>query len=322
MKNKEEIFPASEIENRILTIRGVQVMLDRDLAELYQVETKYINRAVKRNPDRFPDGFVFQLSADEFAMIQGNKDVNFNIEPLRFQIGTLEEFAEIQNKDAQTKAGRGKFSKYLPWAFTEEGVAMLSAVLHSEKAIQVSVIIIQTFVLMRKILGANSLISNRIEILEHKQTNTDIKFEKVFNALEARAEAPKQGIFFEGQIFDAWVFVSDLIQSAEKSIELWDHYVDASVLMLLTKRKPDTDARIYLKKVSAALQTDIDKHNSQYPPVEINISSSAHDRFLLIDNKRLYHIGASLKDLGKRCFAFSLMDQKVITGFRENILTA
>jgi len=197
---------------------------------------------------------------------------------------------------------------------------MLSAVLHSEKAVEVSVKIIQAFVLMRKTISNFSMISDRINKIEWRLSDNDLKFEKVFNTLETRADAPKQGIFFEGQIFDAWLFVTDLIQSAEKTIELWDHYVDTSVLMLLSKRRADAGARIYLKKVGAALQTDIEKHNHQYPHVDITISDTAHDRFLLIDNKRLYHIGASLKDLGKRCFAFSLLDEKVIEGFRKNIL--
>ena len=294
MKETDSGLVIPEIENRIFTIRGVPVMIDRDLAEFYQVPTKRINEQVKRNSTRFPENFRFRLTKEELNQLVAICD--------RFQIL--------------------KHSSSFPSVFSEQGVAMLSAVINSTVAIQTSICIMNAFVHMRKMRNQNNDLHLRINTLEYKQTETNIKFEKVFNALEARAEAPKQGIFFEGQIFDAWVFVSDLIQSAEKSIELWDHYVDASVLMLLTKRKPDTDARIYLKKVSAALQTDIDKHNSQYPPVEINISSSAHDRFLLIDNKRLYHIGASLKDLGKRCFAFSLMDQKVITGFRENILTA
>ncbi|MPL94459.1 hypothetical protein SDC9_40613 [bioreactor metagenome] len=156
----------------------------------------------------------------------------------------------------------------------------------------------------------------------HFQTvsETDLKFEKVFNALEARPNTPAQGIFFEGQIFDAWVFVSKLVESAETSIDLWDHYIDASVLLLLAKRKPGVSASLHLRIISSQLKVDLEKHNSQYPTVETQISATAHDRFLLIDKCRLYHIGASLKDPGKRCFAFSLMDEKLLTGFRKNIL--
>ncbi|HCB63524.1 MAG TPA: DNA-binding protein [Bacteroidales bacterium] len=291
MGNVKEIIQINEIENRIFKIRGIPVMLDRDLAEFYDVKPIRLREQVKRNSARFPEDFMFQLSEDEIDFMVSQFAI-----PSRKHLGG-----------------------HAPFVFTEQGVAAVSAVLTSPKAISVSIQIMRAFVLIRKAISSFNILTDRVSKIEWKLTDTDLKFEKVFNALEARADAPKQGIFFEGQIFDAWVFVSDLIQSAEKSIELWDHYVYASVLMLLTKRKPDTDARIYLKKVSAALQTDIDKHNSQYPPVEINISSSAHDRFLLIDNKRLYHIGASLKDLGKRCFAFSLLDAKLLLGFSKNI---
>jgi len=282
-----------EIENRIFTLRGVSVMLDRDLADFYQVPTKRINEQVKRNLSRFPENFCFRLSREELNQLVAICD--------RFQML--------------------KHSSALPHAFSEQGVAMLSAVINSKVAIQTSICIMNAFVHMRKMRKQNNDLNLRINTLEYRQNKTDLKFEKVFNALEARADAPKQGIFFEGQIFDAWLFVTDLIQSAEKTIELWDHYVDTSVLMLLSKRRPDACARIYMKKVSTVLQTDIEKHNHQYLPIEIIISDTAHDRFLLIDNKRLYHVGASLKDLGKRCFAFSLMGEKVIDEFRKNILS-
>ena len=292
MKNNTEIIQINEIENRIFTIRGEQVMIDRDLAELYQIGTKVLNQSVKRNLNRFPPQWHFQLSDYEVNELVTNCD----------RLSML------------------KHSATNPYAFTEQGVAMLATVLRSEIAGQISILIISAFVEMRKFVISNKTILSRVNILEQKQSETDRKFEQVFAAMESGNANPKQGIFFEGQIFDAWLFVTDLIQSAEKTIELWDHYVDTSVLMLLSKRRADVDARIYLKKVGAALQTDIEKHNHQYPPIDTIISDTAHDRFLLIDNKRLYHIGASLKDLGKRCFAFSLLDEKVIEGFRKNIL--
>ncbi|HCB63526.1 MAG: DNA-binding protein [Bacteroidetes bacterium GWF2_43_63] len=294
MENAMEIIQINEIENRIFSIRGEQTMIDRDLAELYQISTKVLNQSVKRNLNRFPPQWRFQLTDYELTELVTNCD----------RLSIL------------------KHSASNPYAFTEQGVAMLATVLRSEIAAQVSILIISAFVEMRKFLISNKTILSRVSVLEQKQSETDLKIEKVFSAMESGSVTPKQGIFFEGQIFDAWAFVSDLIQSAEKSIELWDHYVDASVLMLLSKRRHDTIARIYLKKVSAALQTDIDKYNSQYPPVEINISSSAHDRFLLIDNKRLYHIGASLKDLGKRCFAFSMLDAKLAKTFIQHLRCA
>ncbi|KAF5030333.1 ORF6N domain protein [anaerobic digester metagenome] len=289
MKDKVDNNEISEIENRIFSIRGEQVMIDRDLAELYQIGTKVLNQTVKRNLNRFPPQWRFQLSDYEVNELVTNCD----------RLSVL------------------KHSASNPYAFTEQGVAMLATVLRSDIAGHISILIISAFVEMRKFVISNKNILSRVNILELKQTETDRKFEKVFAAMESGNAHPKQGIFFEGQIFDAWMFVTELIQSAGKSIELWDHYVDASVMMLLSKRKPDVCARIYLKNVSASLKTDIDKYNSQYKPVEIRISDTVHDRFLLIDNKRLYHIGASLKDLGKRCFAFSLMDERIIDRFRE-----
>jgi acetolactate synthase small subunit len=311
-----------EIEQHVFTLRGVPVMLDRHLAELYQVETKYINRTVKRNPDRFPDGFMFRLTTDENIRIQHQRAIKTPIESLRFQNGTLKNHTGLLQKASGVYSRRGKHSKYIPCAFTEEGVAMLSAVLHSDMAVQVSIKIIQAFVKFRKVLKIQSGLSKRVKLLEYKQSETDIKFEKVFNALEARSDAPAQGIFFEGQISDAWLFVSGLIQSAQQSIELWDHYIDASVLMLLSKRKPTVSASVYLKKISPALRIDIERHHAQYDEIHFEISTNVHDRFLLIDNKQLFHIGASLKDLEKRCFAFSALNDTLIPEFRKNILSA
>jgi hypothetical protein len=291
MDHHTEIEHIKEIEQYIFTLRGVAVMLDRDLAAMYQVDTKVLNQSVKRNLNRFPDHWRFQLTNLELIELVTNCD----------RLSLL------------------KHSSANPYAFTEQGVAMLATTLRSPVAVNVSISIMSAFVEMRRLLTRNSNIITRITNLEYKQSETDIKFEKVFNALEARSDAPAQGIFFEGQIFDAWLFVSGLIQSAEQSIELWDHYIDASVLMLLSKRKPDVHACIYLKKISPALRTDIEKHHAQYAEIHFEISTNAHDRFLLIDNTRLFHIGASLKDLGKRCFAFSILHEKFITDFRKKI---
>jgi hypothetical protein len=270
-------------EPKIYTIRGVQVMLDSDLANLYQTETKFINRAIQRNPKRFPLAFVFQLTADEW-------------ENLRFQIGTLNE-----------SNGRGKHRKYNPYVFTEQGVAMLSAVLSSEIAIDVSVQIMQAFVAMRRtMLGINPLIQ-RLDTLEVKQLKTNASLEKVFQALESDA-LPVQGIFFEGQLFDAYVFVSQLIKQAKKSIVLFDHYVDENTMLLLSKRRKNVDCVIYAKS-SALLRKDLEKHNQQYTPIEWIEHQGSHDRFLILDDKQVYHMGASLKDLGKSCFGFNRMDE-------------
>jgi hypothetical protein len=274
----------NSIENKIYNIRGMQVILDRDLALLYQTETKYINRAVNRNPDRFPGSFAFQLADSEW-------------ESLRFQIGTLEE-----------KSGRGQHRKYLPRVFTEQGVAMLSAVLNTDIAIQVSIQIMQAFVAMRKFLINNASVFQRLNQVELKQSKTDEKLEQIFKALETGQIQPNQGIFFDGQIFDAYSFVSSLIREAKKSIILIDNYVDDTVLALLSKRNRQVSASVYTLKISLQLDLDLKKHNSQYPEIKIFELKKTHDRFLILDEKELYHFGASLKDLGKKWFAFSKMD--------------
>jgi hypothetical protein len=272
------------IENKIYTVRGLQVMLDNDLSSIYQTETKYINRAVNRNSGRFPDTFAFQLNEEEWNN-------------LRFQIGTLND-----------KSGRGQHRKYLPWVFTEQGVAMLSAVLNTERAISASIQIMQAFVAMRKFLLNNASVFQRLDSVELKQIKTDEKLEQIFKALEAGKPEPDKGIFFEGQIFDAYIFVADIIKKAKTDIVLIDNYVDETVLTLLAKRPGKVNATIYTKTISKQLQLDLAKHNSQYPPITLKTFADSHDRFLIIDQKELYHLGASLKDLGKKWFAFSRMD--------------
>ena len=288
-------MPAKHIENKIYTLRGMQVMLDSDLAYFYDTETKYINRAVKRNPGRFPENFVFQLTEEEW-------------DDLRFQIGTSTPEEVLRFQNGTLKTGRGQHKKYLPFVFTEQGVAMLSSVLHSETAIRVSIQIMQAFVYMRKFLLQNASVFQRLDHLELKQLHTDEKLEQVFKALEAGQPQPEKGIFFDGQIFDAYTFVASLIKEAKTDIILIDNYADESVLTLLSKRKPKVSATIYTKSMSHALKLDVEKHNAQYPAITIKTFALSHDRFLIIDQKKLYHIGASLKDLGKKWFAFSRMD--------------
>lgn len=220
----------SHIENKIFTIRGVQVMLDSDLAEMYRTETKYINRAVSRNPSRFLEDFAFELTEKEWTA-------------LKFQIGTL-----------KIKAGRGEHRKYLPTVFTEQGVSMLSAVLNTDVAVQVCIQIMQAFVAMRKTLGQLHGVIQRLEGLERKQWQTDSQLEQVLNALE-KYQKPHQGIFFEGQLFDAHVFVSDLIKQASKSVVLVDNYVDETTLLLLSKRKKQVACTVYTR-IHAALAKD------------------------------------------------------------------
>ncbi len=282
MSSGKSILTSNNIQNRIFTIRGVQVILDSDLAEMYQVETRVLNQAVKRNFDRFPIDFMFQLSQKEFE----------NILISQFVISSSEH------------GGRRK----LPYVFTEQGVSMLSAVLKSKIAVNVSLNVIRAFVEMRKFMIHNASIFQRIENVEQKQLQTDLKIDHILNALEDKSNSPKQGIFFNGQIFDAWVFVSELIKSAENSLILIDNYIDESVLNLFLKRKESVTATIYTANLTASLKTDLEKHNKQYPPIEIHVYKNAHDRFLIIDEKQVYHIGASLKDLGRKLFGFSKME--------------
>jgi len=274
------IIPLKYIQGMIFTIRGVPVMVDRDLADIYQVENKRLNEQVKRNLSRFPEAFRFQLTDAEKEQLVANCD--------RF--------------DSMKHASSN------PYVFTEQGVSMLSAVLRSETAIKVSIQIINAFVEMRHFLQSNADLFARIDSVEKRQlqfeSKTEAHFEKVFEALES-AEPPKQGIFYDGQVHDAHTFVSDLIRKARKSLILIDNYVDDTVLTLLAKRKKTVSVTIYTKKLSKQLALDLQKHNQQYSPITVETFADAHDRFLIIDERDIYHIGASLKDLGKKWFAFS-----------------
>lgn len=282
----------NKIENRILLIRGIHVMIDRDLAELYQIETKTLNQQVKRNQERFPDAFMFRLNEHEFSELVTNCD-RFN---------SL------------------KHSSSLPYAFTEQGVSMLSAVLRSPTAIQVSICIMESFVKMRRYLVSNIGLFQRLEQFEIRQRNTEKQVDEILHIIdESRNLKQEQGIFFDGQIFDAYVFAANLVRSAESSIILIDNYIDETVLTILDKRHEDVEAIIYTKELNRQFSLDLKKHNEQYRPIEVRTFNKAHDRFLLIDDK-VYHLGASLKDLGKKWFAFSLMTEWTSTGLLERII--
>jgi phage regulator Rha-like protein len=274
-----------EITNRIFLIRGKEVMLDKDISILYGVSTKVLNQAVKRNINRFPNEFMFKLTTEETIFS-------------RSQIVTLK-------SDNYPK--RGQNIKYVPHAFTEMGIAMLSAVLKSEVAVKVSIEIIQAFTEMRKNHQNILRITERIDQLEKKINVHELKIDQILD----RSETPEKeriGIFFNDQIFDAYVFSSNLITLAKESIVLIDNYIDENTLLQLSKRKVNVNCIIYTEKINPQLKLDLDKHNSQYPSIEIRIMKNVHDRFLILDNQSLYHLGASLKDLGKRWFAFSRMD--------------
>ena len=296
---ENEIVPQKiNIESKIMIVRRQQVMIDRDLAELYGVETKVLNQAVKRNIERFPEQFCFQLTREETDILCSKS-----------QIVTLNVRGNL----------RGTNIKKLPYVFTEQGVAMLSAVLHSETAIKISIEIMNAFVVMRHYLLENSGIISRLATTETKLIEHEKNFEKIFAVLENTSNAKKEGVFFQGQIFDAYAKFESFIQSAEKEIILIDNYVDLSVLERLSKKQKDVKVTIYTDPKTKLSEQDVQKFNEQYPQLTLKHTSKAHDRFLIIDDNTLYHIGASLKDLGKKCFAFEVLDSVWITEILKNL---
>ena len=284
----------NKVESLIRVIRGQQVMLDRDLAELYGVETRRLNEQVKRNIERFPEDFMFQLTKEEF-------------ENWKSQFATSNSIVMGARKR--------------PYAFTEQGVAMLSGVLKSSTAVEANIRIMRAFVSMRHFMVNNAVIFQRLETIEFNQLESnkvqakilahqevqDHRIDEIFRRLDEGMYKPKQGIFFDNQIYDAYSFVSELVKSAKQRIILIDNYVDESVLTLLDKREDTVSAIIYTQQISRQLRLDVDRHNSQYPPIEISVFRRSHDRFLCIDDT-VYHVGASIKDLGKKWFAFSKME--------------
>ena len=293
-----------EIKNLIYTIRGKQVMLDSDVAMLYHYETKKINQAVKRNIDRFPEKFCFQLTEEEFSSLRSqsvtlNKSTvqeNLKNSSLKSQIATLNE-----------NTGRGKHRKYLPYVFTEQGIAMLSGLLKNDIAIQVSINIMDAFVEMRKFLMINGQLFERLTNVEYKLLEHDKKFDKVFDQLQ-NEENIKQKIFFEGQIYDAYSLIIDIIKKANKKILIIDNYIDDSVLKMLTKKNKNVEVVILTSEKSNIQKIDIQKFNKEYPIIKVARTNKFHDRFIVIDNKEMYHLGASIKDLGKKCFGINKIE--------------
>ncbi len=262
-------------------MRGDQVMLDKDLASFYGVKPIRLREQVKRNPNRFPEDFVYQLDEDEVEYL-----VSQNAIPSKQKLGGS-----------------------LPLVFTEQGVAAVSGVLKSDKADEVSVAIARAFVTMRKFLQDNASVFQRLDQVELKQLKTDEKIEQIFKALETGKPEPEKGIFFDGQVFDAYVFTAGIIKKGGKEIALIDNYMDESTVTHLAKKGDRVKVRLFTKKISKQLALDIKKANEQYANTfEIHELKSSHNRFLIIDRKEMYHLGASLKDLGKKWFAFSKMD--------------
>jgi len=282
---ENKLITSENIKYKIHMIRNKQIMLDSDLAQLYGISTKILNQAVKRNKDKFPEDFMFQLTNIEF-------------ESLRSQIVTLDK-------------GRGSHRKYLPFVFTEHGILSLAGILKSGIATNINIKIIRTFVSMRKFISRNIRLFARLDLVERKQIDyqlkTDTNFRNIYKIIESKDLIPKQGIFFDGQIFDAHKFVSDLLRSAKKSIILIDNYVDESVLVLFTKI--NVVVTIYTERITPQLELDLKKYNEQYNKITIKELKKSHDRFLIIDNEKIFHIGASIKDLGKKWCAFSKLNK-------------
>ena len=302
MENNNNIVPKNEelnvvkyeienIKNLIYTIREKQVMLDSDVAILYHYETKRINETVRRNKERFPINFCFQLTEDETENLRS-----------QFATSSLE----------KNYGGR----RTLPYVFTEQGIAMLSGLLKNEIAIQVSINIMNAFVEMRKLLVTNGQVFERLSNVEYKLLEQDRmlsdhekNFEKVFDELQKNEkEKFSQKIFFDGQIYDSYSLIIDIIKTAKNKILIIDNYIDDSILKMLAKKNKDVEVVILTSQNSNISKLYINKFNKQNPILKIAITNKFHDRFIVIDNKELYHCGASLKDLGKKCFAISKME--------------
>ena len=275
-----------DIQHMIYNIRDKQVMIDSDLAMLYQVETKYLNRQKSRNEDRFPEDFCFQLTKEEYDILR------------------------CQNVTSKKESGSGG-RRYLPYVFTEQGIAMLSTVLKSKVATDVSINIMRTFVEMRKIFLSNQEIFKRLDRVELKQLEADRKLEEVFNYIGANTEV-KQNIFFNGQIYDAFSFIIGLIIKAKKEIILIDNYVDINTLNILCKKNKGVGIVILTGSKGTLSTKDIKIFNAQYPKLSLKFTTDFHDRFLIIDKTEVYHIGASIKDAGKKSFGITKIEDKYL----------
>lgn len=293
------IIESSTVKNLIYTIRGKQIMLDYDLAMLYGVETKRLNESMKRNKKRFPENFCFQLSEDEFSILRS------------------------QNATSYSDKGSGG-RRYLPFAYTEQGISMLSAILRSDQAIAVSIGIMNAFIEMRHFIASNAMMFDRIKAVELSQLeykkDTDAKFDKIFDYISDHKES-EQKLYFDGQIYDAFSLLTTLISKAKKSIILIDGYVDTGTLDLLSKKKKNISVTIYTFNRGNKLTTsEIQKFNTQYPTIDIKINETFHDRFLILDDSICYHIGASLKDAGQKSFALGLIkDPNLVTNLLSRL---
>ena len=313
-----------QIEKKIFVIRGVQVMIDRDIAELYGVETRRLNEQVKRNIERFPEEFMFQLNEEEFENWKSQIVIsNPSNDNWMSQIATSN--SNLKSQIAISSSDKMGLRKR-PFAFTEHGVTMLASVLKSEIAVKASIQIVKAFVSMRHFVQSNSQIFAELKSIREHQLNTDVhlkesdkRIDQLFTLMDKYNVNDTQGIFFQGQIFDAYAKFESFIQSAQKQIILIDNYVDLSVLQRFAKKKKGVNIIIYTDPKTKLTSQDIQTFNAQYPTITLNHTKKMHDRFMIIDNKVLYHIGASLKDLGKKCFAFEILDSSFIPDILKNI---
>lgn len=273
------MLTTEEIQKRIFTIRGVQVMLDRDLALLYRVPTKALNQAVKRNPRRFPERFMFQLTKDEYD--------NWKSQIVTSNIYTTEELDALRMS-----------ARKLPYAFTEQGVGQLSGVLHSDYAADASVMIMDAFVAMRRFISANAGLFQRVERLELQQETTNQRIDMVLDKLEELSPAPTtEQMFATGCVWDAYTFVCDLVRSAQRRIVLIDNFVDERTLLILDKRQAQVMAEVHTRYSEQTL-LDFEKHNAQRAPIaNVQLPHRVHDRYLIIDDA-VWLLGSSVKDMG------------------------
>ena len=294
MEEELELTTIEEIQGMIYTIKGKQVMIDSDVANLYHYETKKINQAVKRNIERFPEGFCFQLTESE-------------LENLRSQFVT-------------SSLGTGNYGgrRYLPYVFTEQGIAMLATLLKNKIAVQVSINIMNAFVIMRHFLKENGQVFERLTSVEYRLIEHDKKFDIVFDKLQEK-QIENQRIFFNGQIYDAYSLIIDIIKKANNKITIIDNYVDDSILEMLSKNKDNVEVVILTSNKSNIKNIDIQKFNKQYPTLKVAKTDKFHDRFIIIDEKELYHVGASIKDLGKKCFAINKIENEDVIKVIKNI---
>ena len=326
MENEISILEENSIRSKIHVIRGQQVMIDRDIAELYGVETRRLNEQVKRNIERFPEQFCFQLTREEVEKLKKSNLVKSQFVTSQKKDSVMSHFATSPDFANTMFAGQDGGTRKLPFVFTEQGVAMLSAVLKSDTAIKASIKIMTVFVEMRRLLLANAQLFQKLDFIEKHQIESDVhqretdkKVEELFTLMDKYNVKDEQGIYFQGQIFDAYAKFETFIAQATKEIILIDNYVDLSVLQRLAKKKKSVNVTIYTDPKTKLTAQDVQTFNAQYPTLTLNFTRKAHDRFLIIDQIKMYHIGDSLKDLGKKHFACSVIDAAYIPMILGNL---